>query len=424
MISQDVKKPEILAPASSLEVLKTAIDYGADAVYIGGEMYGLRAKAKNFSMDDMREGISYAHARGKKVYVTANITAHNRDLDGVKEYFHELKDIAPDALIISDPGVFTLAREICPQTDIHISTQANNVNALTFGFWYKEGATRVVTARELSLEEIADIHSQIPEGLEIETFVHGAMCISYSGRCLLSNYFTGRDANLGACTHPCRWKYHIVEETRPGEYVPIMENERGTYIFNSKDLCMIEHIPKLVAAGIDSFKIEGRMKTALYVASVVRTYRMALDDYMADPGRYMERIPYYQEEISKCTYRQFSTGFFFGKPTYESQIYDHNTYTKGAVYLGRIQDVTEGGEGVIEQKNKFSVGDTIEVMRKDGTNQIAHVLSMVNPHGQEVESCPHPGEMIRLRTDTTFEKGEILRMIQDREPTVTGADDI
>ncbi|MBO5488869.1 MAG: U32 family peptidase, partial [Eubacterium sp.] len=246
-----MKRPEILAPASSLEVLKTAIHYGADAVYIGGEMYGLRAKAKNFSMEDMKAGIEFAHKNDKKVYVTANITAHDRDLEGVEQYFRELKEIKPDALIISDPGVFTIARSICPEIDIHVSTQANNVNHLTFQFWQQQGATRVVTARELSLREIAKIHENIPEDLEIETFVHGAMCISYSGRCLLSNYFTGRDANLGACTHPCRWRYHLVEESRPGEYLPVEENERGTYIFNSKDLCMIEHIPELIQAGID-----------------------------------------------------------------------------------------------------------------------------------------------------------------------------
>ena len=284
-------KPEVLAPANSLEVLKTAVEYGADAVYIGGEMYGLRAKAKNFSAEDMKKGIAYAHERGKKVYVTANITAHNRDLEGVRAYFHELKEIRPDALIISDPGVFTIAKEVCPEIDIHISTQSNNVNYMTFRFWKEQGATRVVTARELSLEEIGDIRKNIPDDFEIETFVHGAMCISYSGRCLLSHYFTGRDANLGACTHPCRWKYYIMEEKRPGEFLPVEENERGTYIFNSKDLCMIEHIPELVNAGIDSFKIEGRMKTALYVAVVSRTYRQAIDDYFEDPQKYIDNIP-------------------------------------------------------------------------------------------------------------------------------------
>lgn len=399
-----------MAPASSLEVLKTAIRYGADAVYIGGEMYGLRAKAKNFSKEDMKEGLAFAHEHGKKVYVTANITAHNRDLSGVEEYFAELKEIAPDALIISDPGVFTIAKRVRPEIDIHVSTQANNVNYMTFRFWHDLGATRVVTARELSIREIADIDAHIPEELEIETFVHGAMCISYSGRCLLSNYFTGRDANLGACTHPCRWKYHIVEETRPGEYLPVEENERGTYIFNSKDLCMIEHIPELVEAGVDSFKIEGRMKTALYVAVVARTYRQALDDYFEDPERYKENIPRYQEEIAKCTYRQFTTGFFFGRTTHESQIYDNNTYTKGSVYLGVVEEVTEDGQIVFEQKNKFCVGDSIEIMKMDGANRTVKVLEMINQYGEQVQACPHPGERIRMRVEGEVLPGEIMRM--------------
>lgn len=403
------KKPEILAPANSLEVLKTAVEYGADAVYIGGEMYGLRAKAKNFSAEDMKKGIEYAHSRGKKVYVTANITAHNRDLEGVRAYFHELKEIKPDALIISDPGVFSIAREVCPEIDIHISTQSNNVNYMTFRFWKDQGAVRVVTARELSLDEIGDIRDNIPEDLEIETFVHGAMCISYSGRCLLSNYFTGRDANLGACTHPCRWKYYIMEEKRPGEYLPVEENERGTYIFNSKDLCMIEHIPELVKAGIDSFKIEGRMKTALYVAVVSRTYRRALDDYFEDPEKYEKNIPYYKEEIAKCTYRQFTTGFFFGPTTHESQIYDHNTYVKGYVYLGMISRVSSDGSGVFEQKNKFSVGDEVEIMKPSGENIRTKVLALRDEDGNEVESCPHPGQSITLCTECTLEPFDIIR---------------
>ena len=384
-------KPEVLAPANSLEVLKTAVEYGADAVYIGGEMYGLRAKAKNFSAEDMKKGIAYAHERGKKVYVTANITAHNRDLEGVRAYFHELKEIRPDALIISDPGVFTIAKEVCPEIDIHISTQSNNVNYMTFRFWKEQGATRVVTARELSLEEIGDIRKNIPDDFEIETFVHGAMCISYSGRCLLSHYFTGRDANLGACTHPCRWKYYIMEEKRPGEFLPVEENERGTYIFNSKDLCMIEHIPELVNAGIDSFKIEGRMKTALYVAVVSRTYRQAIDDYFEDPQKYIDNIPYYKKEIAKCTYRQFTTGFFFGPTTHDSQIYDNNTYVKGYEYLGTIHESLEDGRGVFEQKNKFSVGDEVEIMKPTGENIVTKVLSMQDEKGENVDSCPHPG---------------------------------
>lgn len=409
-------KPEVLAPANSLEVLKTAVEYGADAVYIGGEMYGLRAKAKNFSAEDMKKGIAYAHERRKKVYVTANITAHNRDLEGVRAYFHELKEIRPDALIISDPGVFTIAKEVCPEIDIHISTQSNNVNYMTFRFWKEQGATRVVTARELSLEEIGDIRKNIPDDFEIETFVHGAMCISYSGRCLLSHYFTGRDANLGACTHPCRWKYYIMEEKRPGEFLPVEENERGTYIFNSKDLCMIEHIPELVNAGIDSFKIEGRMKTALYVAVVSRTYRQAIDDYFEDPQKYIDNIPYYKKEIAKCTYRQFTTGFFFGPTTHDSQIYDNNTYVKGYEYLGTIHESLEDGRGVFEQKNKFSVGDEVEIMKPTGENIVTKVLSMQDEKGENVDSCPHPGQRITLQTECTLQEYDIIR----KEKEVSG----
>ena len=297
-----MRKPELLVPASSLEVLKTAVIFGADAVYIGGEAFGLRAKAKNFSMEDMKEGIAFAHEHGVKVYVTANILAHNRDLEGVEEYFRELKEVKPDALIIADPGVLEIAKRICPEIERHISTQANNTNYATYHFWHTLGAKRVVSARELSMQEIKEIRANIPEDLEIETFVHGAMCISYSGRCLLSSYFTGRDANQGACTHPCRWKYAVVEEKRPGEYLPVYENERGTYIFNSKDLCMIEHMDDIMTSGIDSLKIEGRMKTALYVATVARTYRKAIDDYMESPEKYQANMPWYQEQISNCNY--------------------------------------------------------------------------------------------------------------------------
>ena len=281
-----MKRPELLVPASSLEVLKVAVIYGADAVYIGGEAFGLRAKAKNFSKEDMREGIAFAHAHGVKVYVTVNILAHNRDLEGVREYLQELKEIGPDALIIADPGIFMYAKEICPEIERHISTQANNTNYETYRFWYNLGAKRVVSARELSLEEIREIRAHIPDDMEIETFIHGAMCISYSGRCLLSNFMAGRDANQGACTHPCRWKYSVVEEKRPGEYMPVFENERGTFIFNSKDLCMVEHMEDILTSGIDSLKIEGRMKTALYVATVARTYRKAIDDCMESPEKY------------------------------------------------------------------------------------------------------------------------------------------
>lgn len=405
------KKPELLIPAGNLETLKTAIIYGADAVYIGGDLYGLRAKAKNFSMEEMREGIAFAHDYGKRVYVTANITAHNEDLEGIRQYFMELKSFGkdrPDALIISDPGVFQIAREEVPEIEAHISTQANNTNYETYRFWHKLGATRVVSARELSMKELTELRAKIPDELEIETFIHGAMCISYSGRCLLSNYFTGRDANLGACTHSCRWRYYIVEETRPGEYLPIEENERGTYIFNSKDLCMIEYIPELVKAGIDSFKVEGRMKTALYVATVARTYRKAIDDYFEDAARYEKNKPFYMQEIKKGVNRQFTTGFFFGKPTHEDQIYDHNTYEKAYTYLGTISGERDGLYR-LEQKNKFGIGERIEVIKPDGTTLDAQVMKITDDEGNEMESCPHPKQTIYIDLGTKLDLFDILR---------------
>ena len=400
---------ELLVPASSLEVLKVAVTFGADAVYIGGEVYGLRAKAKNFSKEDMAEGIAFAHAHGVKVYVTANILAHNADLPGVRRYFEELKELRPDALIIADPAVFTIAREVCPEIEVHISTQANNTNYGTYQFWHGLGAARVVSARELSLREIKEIRENIPEDLEIETFIHGAMCISYSGRCVLSNYFTGRDANHGACTHPCRWKYAVVEEQRPGEYLPVYENERGTYIFNSKDLCMIEHIPELIDAGIDSFKIEGRMKTALYVATVARTYRKAIDDYLESEEKYRANMPWYQEQISNCTYRQFTTGFFFGKPSDEAQIYDSNTYIKEYTYLGVVGECNADGLYTIEQRNKFSVGETIEIMKPNGDNIDVVVKRIVNEDGEDMPSAPHPKQKLWIDLGQPLDQFDILR---------------
>jgi len=359
---KSIKRPELLMPAGSLPVLKVAVMYGADAVYIGGEAFSLRANAHNFSLDDMREGIRFAHERGVRVYVTANILAHNADLAEAEKYFTELKGTGVDALIISDPGIFAIAKRVLPETEIHISTQANNTNYGTYRFWHELGAKRVVSARELSLDEIAELRRQIPKEMEIETFIHGAMCISYSGRCLLSAFMTGRSANLGECTHPCRWKYTLEEETRPGEYMPVFENERGTYIFNSKDLCMIEHIPEMIGAGIDSFKVEGRMKSALYVAS-------------------------------ECTYREYTTGFFFGKPDDSAQIYDANTYIKEWTFLGMVSDdVKQIPQTVygLEQKNKFSVGEAVEIMKPDARNIEAKVLGMWDEDGAPIESCPHP----------------------------------
>ncbi len=410
-----MRKPELLIPAGSLEVLKTAVLYGADAVYLGGEAFGLRAKAKNFSMEEIREGIAFAHERGVRVYITANILAHNEDLEGVEAYFHELKAFPPDALIISDPGVFDLARRIVPEMDIHISTQANNTNYKTYQFWWNLGAKRVVSARELTLEEIREIRRHIPEEMEIESFIHGAMCISYSGRCLLSNYFVGRDANQGSCTHPCRWKYAVMEESRPGEYMPVEENERGTFIFSSRDLCMIEHIPELMESGIDSFKIEGRMKTALYVAAVARTYRKAIDDYLESEELYRKNLPWYKEEIGKCTCREFSTGFYFGKPRENGQIYQSSTYIKNYTYLGTVEAVDEQGRCRIEQKNKFTVGETIEVMKPDGRNLEVKVRGIWDEEGKSQESALHARQILWVELEAEAEPYDLLRRKEESE---------
>ena len=410
-----MRRTELLVPAGSLEVFRVAVLYGADAVYIGGEAFGLRAKAKNFSFEDMKEAVKFAHERGVRVYVTANILAHNDDLDEVESYFQELGEVGVDALIISDPGVFMIAKRVLPNMELHVSTQANNTNYGTYRFWHDLGAKRVVAARELSLKELKRIRAEIPDEMEIEAFVHGAMCISYSGRCLLSNFLTGRDANQGACTHPCRWKYSLMEETRPGEYFPVEETERGTFIFNSKDLCMIEHIPELVEAGIDSFKIEGRMKTALYVATVARTYRKALDDYAKGREVYEANLPWYREEIAKCTYREYTTGFFFGKPGADAQIYDSNTYVKNYTYLGLIGEDVRDGLYPFEQRNKFSVGDVIEIMKPNGENVEVTVRRLVDEDGNDVESAPHPKQKLWIDVDAPLAPWDILRRKETEE---------
>ena len=404
-----MRKPELLIPAGSWDVFKTAVRYGADAVYIGGEAFGLRAAARNFDMEEMDRAIKYAHEHGVRVHVTANILAHDDDLREAEAYLAEVGKLGPDAFIVADPGMFEIARRVAPNVDVHISTQANNTNYGTYNFWWKQGAKRVVAARELSLKEIRDIREHIDPEMEIETFIHGAMCISYSGRCLLSNYLVGRDANQGSCTHPCRWKYSIVEEERPGEYMPVFENERGTYIFNSKDLCMIEHIPEMLEAGIDSFKVEGRMKTALYVATVARTYRNAIDDLLESEEKYRANLEHYREEIGKCTYREFTTGFFFNKPTSESQIYDNNTYVKNYTYIGTVENVS-GPQIFFEQKNKFSAGDVVEVMKPDGRNLFMTVKSILGD-GQPQESAPHPQQALTVEFDENevIEIGDIIR---------------
>ena len=411
-----MKKPELLIPAGSPEVLRTAVRYGADAVYIGGEAFSLRAKAHNFSRPEMEEAVSFAHAHGVKVYVTANILAHNQDLDEAEAYFEELRAISPDALLIADPGIYDTAVRICPEIPRHISTQANNVNYGTFRFWHRLGAQRVVCGRELSLAEIAQIRENIPPEMEIEAFVHGAMCISYSGRCLLSNYLAGRDANRGECTHPCRWKYTVEEETRPGEYMPVYENERGTYLFNSRDLCMIEHIPEMIAAGIDSLKVEGRMKNALYVAVVARTYRLAIDDYLKDPSLYESRMDWYRAQIGSCTMRPFTTGFFFGKPGSDSMIYDSNTYLKNYTYIGTVSGTSGDGFCTFGQKNKFSEGEMLEIMKPDGENLPARVLEIRDDEGNRMESAPHSRQILHVKLSACPEVSDVLRRSEDDAP--------
>ena len=406
-----INKPELLAPAGDLEKLKIAILYGADAVYIGGEEYSLRAKAKNFDIESMREGIKFAHEHGAKVYVTANIYAHNQDFEGMSEYFKKIEEIGADAILISDLGVFSVAKEAVPNMEIHVSTQANNTNYMSANTWYKLWARRVVVARELSLDEIKEIRAKIPEDMEIEAFVHGAMCISYSGRCLLSNYLSGRDANKGACSHPCRWKYHLVEETRPGEYMPVVENERGTYIYNSKDLCMLNHIPELVDAGICSLKIEGRMKTPFYVGTVVKAYREAIDDYFEDKEKYLSKIDYYMNEISKASHRDYTTAFYFSKPGGDEQVYTNNSYIREYDFIGMIQEDfdVETGCAIVEQRNKFEVGEEIEVMPAKGESFKMVVEKMWDDRGNEVISAPHPQQILKVKFDRPVKKFDMLR---------------
>ncbi len=404
-----MRSTELLMPAGSLEVLKIAVLYGADAVYIGGEVFSLRSKARNFTYDQMREGIEFAHAHGVKVYVAVNIFAHDDDLLKAEEYLQSLRPLLPDALIISDPGMFNTARSICPEIPVHISTQASSTNSGTFLFWYDLGARRVVAARELSLAELGQIRAAIPDDMEIECFVHGAMCISYSGRCLLSNYLAGTDANQGACTHPCRWKYALVEETRPGEYFPVEEEENGTTILSSRDLCMIDHIPELTAAGIDSFKVEGRMKTALYIATVSRAYRRAIDDFEKDPQLYRDNLPWYCAEVKKCTQRPFTTGFFYGKPDADSMIYEGSTYIHNYTYLGCVQETDADGRIRLIQKNKFVTGDAVELMKPDGRNISCHIRSITDDAGNLMESAPHPTQSVWVDIGADAGPYDILR---------------
>lgn len=404
-----MSKLELLAPAGDLEKLKMAINYGADAVYLGGEKFGLRKASKNFSIDELKEGIQYAHDRNKKVYITMNIIPHNEDLVGLEDYIRELYDIGADAVIVSDPGMMTIIKNSVPNMPIHLSTQASVTNYETVMFWYNLGIKRIVLARELSLEEIKEIADRTPEDLEIETFVHGAMCISYSGRCLLSNYMASRDANRGDCAQACRWKYNLVEEKRPGEYFPVFEDERGTYIFNSKDLCMIEHIPEMVESGIKSFKIEGRVKSSYYVATVLRSYRMAIDEYLKDPKNYKFKKEWL-DEIKKASYRDFTTGFYFNKPTKDDQVYTSSTYIRGYDFVGLVLDYDRNTKlATVEQRNRMYLGDEVEIFGPGKDFFTQKIELMLDEEGNEIEVAPHPQQIVRIKMERDVEHWDIIR---------------
>ena len=405
MISQ-LKKPEILAPAGDFEKLQVAVAYGADAVYIGGKQFSLRANTKNFDDTDLQKAIEYAHAHNVRVYVAVNIFAHNPDLVGMKDYLQSLKNIGADAVIVADLGVFDIARQI-EGLEVHISTQANITNYQSARLYKNLGAKRVILARELSFEEIRAINNHVADdGFQTEAFAHGAMCMSYSGRCLLSSYMTGRDANKGDCAQPCRWKYHLMEEKRPGEYLPVYEDERGAYIMNSKDLCLVGHIPELVKSGVASLKIEGRMKSAYYVAVATGTYREALDDYFTSPELYASKIDYYIEALQKTSHRDFFTGFALDENGC-GQTYPTNTYTSTHEFLGMVVDYDDAtGCAVVEQRNKFCVGDEVEFMKGKFTQVIRE---MTNEKGQPVDAAPHAQELIRVKVDKPVAKFELMR---------------
>lgn len=409
-MSRIINKPELLAPAGNLEKLKKAIIYGADAVYIGGEEFSLRAAADNFTFEEMKDGVRFAHERGKKVYLTANIIPHNCDIEEYAEFLKEAVETEVDAVIISDLGLFDMTRELAPSLEIHISTQANNVNYRSADMWYKLGAKRVVAARELSLDEIREIRDKTPDDLEIEAFVHGAMCISYSGRCLLSNYMTGRDSNQGQCAHPCRWKYFLMEEQRPGEYMPVFENERGTFIYNSKDLCMIEHVDKLIEAGVTSFKIEGRVKSEYYVATVVKVYREAIDKYFENPENF-KADPEWINELKKVSHRDYTTGFYFGKPGASEQHYKSSSYIREYDLAGIVEDYDEETKTAsIVQKNRFFKGDRVEFLRPYGKFFTQTIEFMTDADGNEIEVANKPQSIVKMKVDFPLEKDSMMRI--------------
>lgn len=405
----NMNKIELLAPAGDLEKLKMAILYGADAVYIAGENFGLRTASKNFTEEQMREAVDFVKKNNKKIYVTCNIIPHNDDFEGLESYLKYLEEVGVDAIIVADPGVLMIAKETVPDMEIHWSTQANNTNFNSARFWYRQGVKRVVTARELSFEEIRKIRDEIPADMDIESFVHGAMCISYSGRCLMSNYMTGRDANRGSCAHPCRWKYSLVEEKRPGEYFPIEEDERGTYFFNSKDLCMIEYVKELIEAGVSSFKIEGRVKTPYYVATVVRAYRMAIDEYYRDPDNYRFN-PMWMEELKKASYRDFTSGFYLDKPSGDSQNYGTSSYIRNYDFMGLvIKFDSERKMALVDVRNRIFTGDNVEIIGPDCNTIYTTVKSMFNENMEMIDVAPRPKELVWVNFGHELKENYIIR---------------
>ncbi len=404
---------ELLAPAGDLEKLKMAIIYGADAVYLGGEAFGLRKASKNFTLEDIEKAVEFAHERDRKVYVTLNIVPHDEDLNGLDEYVESLNDIGIDAVIVSDPGIFNIVRSVTKDLPIHLSTQASVTNFETIMFWYNLGIKRIVLARELTLDEIRAISKKAPNDLELETFVHGAMCMSYSGRCLLSSYMTGRDANRGDCAQPCRYKYNVVEEKRPGEYFPIEEHEEGTFIFNSKDLCMIDHIDELIEAGIKSFKIEGRVKSPYYVATVVGAYRKAIDDYYKDPLNYKfdEKL---LEELRKVSHRDFTTGFFYNEAKTNAQVFTTNSYIRKYDFVGMILDYDESIQlAIIEQRNRIKVGDVVEIFGPDMNYFEFKIENMWNEEDEPIESAPHAQQIIKTKIYNQVKPFYLIRKKRD-----------
>ncbi|MDD6217757.1 MAG: U32 family peptidase [Selenomonadaceae bacterium] len=402
-----VKKPELLAPAGNMEKLKMALLYGADAVYLGGKQFGLRAFGGNFSNEELKEAVEFAHNLNKKVYVTVNIFPHNSDIEMLPEYLAFLNTTGADALLVADIGLFMLAKKYAPDIELHISTQANNTNWATVDAWHNMGASRVVLARELSKDEISVIRQKC--SVELEMFVHGAMCISYSGRCLLSNYMTGRDSNRGSCAQPCRWKYSLVEEKRPGQYFPIEEDERGTFIFNSKDMCLLPYLPDVIESGVDSLKIEGRMKSVHYAASVVKAYRMAIDSYFENPEAFAVKDEWL-EELEKVSHRSYTTGFYYGKPTEKDQIYTSSSYIQTSDFVGLVLDYDEAtGFATVEQRNNMKLGQEIEVFQPQLPGYRQLLGEMYNDEGEAIEVAPHPQQIVKIRMEAPVEPYAILR---------------